>query len=477
MSARHRSARLARKTLRRGFTLVEMLIAMALTLILVYAIAEFYAYVGETVKDGRASITMGSTLRTATHRLKTDLDLLTYPFPMVPWADDGSSPGYFEILEGPCSDIDLDGDNNVDADSDGIVDIGEDSDSDGIPDYVETNNTSNLLGDGDDILAFTIRSSGEPFVGRWYNSTTTQYEPITSNLAEVVWFTSFSDTDGDTDWDLNEPRFLCRRQLLIRPDLTLSSPNPSDNIFHHNDVSANSSGTANTLADLTRRENRFARQLPGITASFPYPIRLNPRDLDTLDVYTLKDDFAGEDRLLSNLLAFDVRAFDTQAELRADDSNVNNAVTSMQPGDPGWSTAVTNGYPVIGNGAFVDLFYSRYTSGTAGFANAPNSDSRLAVLPASGVYAQYDVRGTYCTWALSYERDYVDQDDGGAGPIDEATNGLDDDGMYGVDDPDERETSPPYPVPLRGIQVKIRLYDPGTRQMRQGTVGADFIAE
>src|SRR3954451_24321067 len=44
---------------RRAFTLIEMLIAMVLTLILVYAIAEFYAFIGDTVKDGRASIEMG----------------------------------------------------------------------------------------------------------------------------------------------------------------------------------------------------------------------------------------------------------------------------------------------------------------------------------------------------------------------------------------------------------------------------------
>ena len=54
-------------------------------------------------------------------------------------------------------------------------------------------------------------------------------------------------------------------------------------------------------------------------------------------------------------------------------------------------------------------------------------------------------------------------------------NGLDDDDMYGVDDAGERETRPPYSTPLRGIQVKIRIYEPQTRQMRQVTVGADFI--
>src|SRR4051794_14116285 len=60
---------------RRAFTLIEMLIAMVLTLILVYAIAEFYAFIGDTVKDGRASIEMGTQLRSAVERVKADLDL------------------------------------------------------------------------------------------------------------------------------------------------------------------------------------------------------------------------------------------------------------------------------------------------------------------------------------------------------------------------------------------------------------------
>src|SRR5262245_45092833 len=89
---------------RSAFTLVEMLISMVLTLILVYAIAEFYAYVGETIKDGRAMITLSAQLRGAVTRLKGDLDLLTCP--VVPWADDGSGQGYFEIAEGIGKDWD-----------------------------------------------------------------------------------------------------------------------------------------------------------------------------------------------------------------------------------------------------------------------------------------------------------------------------------------------------------------------------------
>jgi hypothetical protein len=46
-----------------------------------------------------------------------------------------------------------------------------------------------------------------------------------------------------------------------------------------------------------------------------------------------------------------------------------------------------------------------------------------------------------------------------------------------VDDAGERETVPPYPYALRGVQVRIRVYEPQTRQVRQATVESDFIPE
>src|SRR4051812_18919550 len=50
---------------RTAFTLVELLIAMVLTLILITSIAQFYAIVGDSVKDGRAVIEMGGQMRAA----------------------------------------------------------------------------------------------------------------------------------------------------------------------------------------------------------------------------------------------------------------------------------------------------------------------------------------------------------------------------------------------------------------------------
>ena len=482
---------------RRAFTLIEMLIAMALTLVLVVAIAQFYAYVGSTVTDGRAMIEMNNLMRVATTRLKADLELLTVP--VVPWADDGSAMGYFLIYEGAGFDW------NVNAV--GGFDRTEDIDpADGVAD-ISVKNFSDLLGDSDDILAFTIRSPNEPFTGQAFNFTTSTLETISSQVAEVIWFTGFTDSDSDGAWDLNEPTFLYRRQLLIRPDLGQISTDfqqPAQaqqflvNYWQTSSVSVSirqgvdSMGTpvwrvvANSLADLGRREHRFAHTaLPG---NFPNAILLNSKTVAGLSSFTLGGASAGEDRVLSNLLGFDVRVFDPTAPIRADGEltdtnndaglpNSNDAVGTVQPGDPGWIDAVNanassaNQCPIVGFGTYVDLNCNRYLD-TAAVA------STFSGLPAlksfMGTSAVYD------TWALSYERDGYNQDASteGMNPIlDEGTDGLDNDGASGVDDPGERETSPPYPVPLRGIQVRIRVLEPNTRQMRQATVGADFIQE
>jgi hypothetical protein len=84
---------------------------------------------------------------------------------------------------------------------------------------------------------------------------------------------------------------------------------------------------------------------------------------------------------------------------------------------------------------------------------------------------------TFCTWSSHYERDGVDQDDGGMGLRDEGTDGLDNDGANGVDDAAEQETSPPYPFPLRSIQVKIRAMDIDNQKVRQATIEQDFLRE
>jgi hypothetical protein len=104
----------------------------------------------------------------------------------------------------------------------------------------------------------------------------------------------------------------------------------------------------------------------------------------------------------------------------------------------------------------------------------------------------------YDTWSFDYEHDGITQDDdnlngrvGDPGDlIDEGTDGFDNDGDGEVDDAldldidgdralnmqeyGELETSPPYPKPLRGIQIKIRVFEPDSRKVREVTVIADL---
>jgi hypothetical protein len=157
---------------------------------------------------------------------------------------------------------------------------------------------------------------------------------------------------------------------------------------------------------------------------------------------------------------------------------------------------------MLGLGAYVDLAYYRYLTNAVQtmdtnlktnsgyplpyFASAPSYPPYITSMttPSIATYnsnfgytntSPYIAGATYDTWALSYERDGVDQS--GNGSYDLQTNGLDDDGLNGVDDVNERDTVPPYSQPLRGLQIKIRVYEPSTRQVRQATVATDFITE
>ena len=85
------------------------------------------------------------------------------------------------------------------------------------------------------------------------------------------------------------------------------------------------------------------------------------------------------------------------------------------------------------------------------------------------------MKPTYDTWSFHYEHDGQDQN--GNSVVDEGVNSVDDDGNFGVDDIGERETSPPYPVPLRGLQIRLRVYEPDSQTVRQVTVAADFVSE
>ena len=497
--------------MRRAFTLVEMLIAMVLTLILITAIAQFYAIVGESVKDGRAMIELSGQVRNTVTRLNEDFDCLTSS--VSPWIDDGSAGGYFEYFEGRGCDWDSDGDGV--ADSPAALSLG----------------VTNMLGDGDDFLAFTIRAKESPFHGRVTSGGVLSM--ATSQTAEVAWWVGFDDVNGNGTWQLDEPRQVYRRQLLIRPDFvpdgTATHATMADaqtrlrTLLQLNDISmsvrAEPSGAggiayrirANSLSDLSRRENRFAHRpisasiVSGVVMddTFPHAQQLLPSfsaktpGVTAQTTYALLGDATGEDVMLSNPLAFDVQVFDPFVRLwPSDPTSVNGSQAAIVPSDPGYSDVsiaakTINPTPFVGLGGFVDLGYYRYLkpaakneSATAGmqqpyYASLPAWPYSLTTATQQTAYLN-QLGCTYDTWPLSYELDGVfqlNQFGVNAGRMDLQTNGIDDDGTNGVDDTAERETNAPYQQPLRGLQVRVRVYEPSTRQARQATVATDFVME
>lgn len=496
--------------MRRAFTLVEMMIAMVLTLLLVTAIAQFYAIIGESVKDGRAMVELSGQVRNTVTRLNEDFDCLTSS--VQPWIDDGAAGGYFEYFEGRACDWD--------ADADGTIDTAA----------AFTAGVTNMLGDGDDFLAFTIRAKSAPFNGR--SITGGNPTIINSQLAEVAWWVGFDDVNSNGVWNLDEPRHLYRRQLLIRPDLAIDGTNTYAttplaqtqlrSLLQLHDISmsvrADPNGTggiiyrirANSLSDLSRRENRFAHRptsasyVSGVLtdSAFPFQQQLTPSlsaktaGVTAQTTYSLLGDGTGEDVMLSNPLAFDVQVFDPFVRLwPSDPTAVNGSIAALVPSDPGYSDvsiaakAITP-TPFVGFGAFVDLGYYRYLkpaaqneSATAGmqhpyYAGGPAYPAAFTTAAQQTAYFS-QLGCTYDTWPLSYERDGISQlsQFGITGRMDLQTNGIDDDGTNGVDDTAERETNAPYQQPLRGLQVRIRVYEPSTRQARQATVATDFVLE
>ena len=81
----------------------------------------------------------------------------------------------------------------------------------------------------------------------------------------------------------------------------------------------------------------------------------------------------------------------------------------------------------------------------------------------------------YDTWSTHFENDGILQ----RGPsVDAGTDGLDNGGTAGVvDDFDEFDTAPPYPAPLRGVRITIRVYEPSSKQVREAVVVQHFVPE
>lgn len=544
-------ARVAARAKRRpGYTLVEIMVATALSLILMLAVVRVFADVADSIAAARDTLEMSDRLRTAAAVIRQDVDGIT-ALPMPPLNPD-EGQGYLQITEGAMGAL---------VAPEGMASNITD------PSNVVSDSTA---GDLDDIVMFTAKSDGRPFIGRFNTGT------LESNVAEIVYFV--------------RGRTLYRRTLLVNPGALSQMVSVIDNdgdgrldssdnwnsqsAYALFDVSCHlqqdPSGTEwhlvpNTLGDLTRLECRFAHSQDPTTGSFPghphqsagwslfglptlrecsswdffedwwsnrglpdlptaisdfktgtdgtYDAWLNPLPWDNVDPDTGDIDGSldyingtriGEDVLLTNVLSFDVKVWDPGAPIMYQPSTT----TTLVPGDPkylvfvrdyvaaGGSLNNTTPRP-IAYGAYVDL---NYMCRLGPLSTSPPVDERVpnytnSLKPADVPEPQFNgpghwrsgMRGpapntsatsgasVYDTWSTSYESDGINQDTGDDTLVDEGTNGYDDDGANGVDDAGERETSPPYPYPLRGIQIKLRTFDPDSRQIREVTIVHDFL--
>ena len=402
---------------RRGMTLVEMLVATAVTLILVGLIVQLFGVVGNSVTASRSLLESTDQLRSTAFRLRTDLSGIT-AVPLPP-ARPESDRGYLEIIEGPKTDA--------------------------------TFAPSGILGDYDDVLMFTTRSPGGPFVGTFGGS-----QSIESMTAEVAWFcqpASVQPISGLTIYNLY------RKQMLVMGVVGAGSFANTNSItgatipsvYNSYDLSLRPEGSAlypNSLGDLTKRENRFLHILAsGSAASFPFSCLIGPTVSGI--VFDAASGRQGEDLILTNVIAFDVRVYDPEAAMRSSGDQV------LTPGDRGYGAA--SAISPTPKGAYIDL-------GADIDVGVGKSGTSLGA--AMAAKARFTGACTYDTWSTHYEANGRDED--GDGVTDDGTNGL-------VDELAEYDTLPPYSAPLRGLEVRIRVYEPSSRQVRQFTVRHSFV--
>lgn len=453
---------------RSGLSLVEILIAMAMTLIILGAMMSAFSYGSAEMQKGRASIELNNRLISAEEQLRRDLDRITVE--LKPYHSLPTLPkGFVEIVDGPETDYD--------------------------PRYDATfthGGNELLFGDRDDYFGCTIKSDGKAFRGRNGNNT------VESHLAEVAWFTI--DTPNVPNVPGSAPgRMVCRRQLLILPSLGVLLTAPSaieiNDFFAQNDISARldpNTGdlVANSLADLAIRRNRYCH----LFAATP---QLSQLDTDLLR-YRTHDDFIRDTTLqphrsrrsnrnhsmFSSVAAFDIQVFDPEASVRViTNAAATDVLDIAEPSDIGANKAgFLVGAPVTGIGAYVDLWRGAGTFGVTPTIRPTDS------LPAPPV-----PNNTYFERLFDTGTSQYDRDDNGS--IDIGSNGIDDDGDGFIDESDidfngdgfidqsdrfelgEKVAVAPYNAPIRGLKFTMRVLEPNTKQVRQLSVTKSFVTE
>ncbi len=410
----------------RGFTLVEMLVAMAVTLLLMAALGKGFAYIGESIRDSRVQVELTNDLRDVTNRLQEDLTRCTVP--MQPSREGSEPDGYFMYYEGPVTD----------ATSSLFLSVND----------PKNPAPESRYGDFDDYLAFTAVATGDNWftgmvprfildqktaelAGTAYNpNTLTMNDPvmIRSKYAEIVYFASpeyqaglqYVDVDAN---GLPDRLRIHRRVLLIRPDLNITTGAQPPRLPRLNagsdwllgmaqlhqdcDLSLRRVSTngipdpagavaANSLADLAKPHNRFAHvRVPGATVGLgneytsmpilalsppatvltsstiaPPAMTTSSQPVVTPDRWSgfLRPEFVlagvriGEDVLVPSAVGFDIKIFDPLAPVITTSTGV--VVSSSDPAFRQALREVTSGTASVIQGDFVDLMYPVLAGGS-----------------------------------------------------------------------------------------------------------------
>jgi hypothetical protein len=435
-------------------TLVEMLVAMALTLLMMAAVAQIFGMLGQGVNGSRSMAELNDRMRATAYRLRQDLAGITVD--TTPPVKPELNSGYLEIIEGPSSDrMYYDPNSGAAFDkSNGAVDAKGEWKGNPEPYLTNYGSDDRVVGDVDDIILFTSRSPGEPFSGK-ADSRNGGIEGggFRSPYAEVVWFCRPAiNAFNPRTYTLHRRQRLIAAHPGAEPFVnTRAAPNATatnmfggppntlpftdwKTLYAMTDISCRRQGNLavpNSLGDLTRRENRFLHlydpTLPN--SGFPHAFQKDSADL----TYDATSPRFGEDILLTNVIAFDIRVWDPLATIQTilTGTAAGDTKVAVAPGDPGY----VSGGGGVDRGAYVDL------------GNGLDAGSILAG-PCNALSKLNDASPpgprTFCTWSTHY-------------------------GQMGI------PQAPPYSTSLEGIEIRIRCYEPSSRQVRQITIRHAFV--
>ncbi|HZZ30138.1 MAG TPA: hypothetical protein VFE46_19225 [Pirellulales bacterium] len=501
-----------------------MLISLVCVVLLMFAYTQLFSDVGGRIGDARSMIELTNRMQATAQRLRSDL--AGHTCNMLPWQDPAAGDGYFEIIEGPLSDQ-----------NSGLANYSGSS-TYMLTDRSVTPNTTYPMGDTDDVLMFTVRSKDGPFTGL-YNGNTVQSQ--VAEVVWFLRPTLMSDGQtiaNPPTFTLYRRVFLVMptyqgNATSISPTTNGTLLIPALDFYTNNDISAHydlaqGKFVANTLSDLTNRECRYGHAfINNAVLSNGFPHRVCPWYLvpfggslsnGNYSVDTSKSRY-GQDVVLTNVVSFDVQMWDPTAPVYVQGSSANQV--SVAPSDPGFP--YLPGTPVGARvpdsiGSFVDLnwhgdawdgsavsapwntvantnltmspFYStgHPKSQLVATTSTPTDFTKTWMFdtspnPTSPQTSPPDYQGngytpaTFDVWTTHYEHDGLDQDKLLPPPLTDNTNGPDQ-ALSGFQDfANNTETSPPYPVPLRGVKITIRCYEPDSRQTHEMSIVESFVPE